>query len=72
MFRDILGSGKTLHVAFDVNTEKIFVTFRSSRADGELQDEYLEAVPGSVLPEVYKAIKMRKTTPGGVALNVMR
>lgn len=72
MFRDILGSGKTVHVGFDVNTEKIFITFRSSRNDGELHDEYLEAVPGSILPEVYKAVKMRKVRQGPIRLNVMK
>lgn len=72
MFRDILGSGKSVHVAFDNNTEKIFVTFKSTRQDGELQDEFLEAVPGSVLPEVYKAVKMRKVTQGPIRLNVMK
>lgn len=72
MFRDILGPGKTVHISFDNNTEKIFVTFRSSRKDGEIQDEYLEAVPGAVLPEVYKAVKMRKVSQGPIRLNVMK
>lgn len=72
MFAEIVGSGKSVHVSFDVNTEKIFVTFRASRHGATDADEFLEAVPGSVMPEVYKAVKMRKCRQSGpLQLSVM-
>lgn len=70
MFQDIVCSKKNVHVSFDNNTEKIFVSFRSHNE--RETDEYLEAVPGSVATEVYKAVKMRRTNPKRIMLDVMK
>lgn len=58
-FADCVLSKKSIHVSFESNNEKIFVTFNTNK-DKE-HDEYFETVPGRVATEVYKAIKMRRT-----------
>lgn len=50
---------KKIKVAFDVGSQKVFVTFRT---DGKIDDQKEYGVacqPGFVITEVYKAIKMR-------------
>lgn len=44
-----------IRVSFDDTNEKIFVTFKRNKID-----EMKEVVPGKVVTEVYKAVKMRK------------
>lgn len=70
LFHEVVRSPKQVHVSFDPSTEKIFVQFRPlPPAPG---DEYVEAMPGQVAIEVYKAVKMRLCLAGGrVELAVM-
>lgn len=49
---------ENIRVSFDDTSEKIFVTFKRNRID--TSSEFLEAVPGQVVTEVYKAVKLRK------------
>lgn len=49
-----------IHVSFDGQSEKIFVTFKPNH-NKMAGDDLLEAMPGKVLPEVYKVLKMRKS-----------
>lgn len=44
-----------IRVSFDDTNEKIFVTFKRNKIDSET-----EVVPGKVVTEVYKAVKLRK------------
>lgn len=50
-------SSKNIRVTFDQNSEKVFVTFLQTNEKSK--DEYLEAIPGKVCTEVYKALKLR-------------
>lgn len=47
-----------VRVSFDEGSQKVFVTFLNAYRDHE-QQYGLARMPGSVLPEVYKSIKMR-------------
>lgn len=66
-----------IKVHFDSNSEKVFVTFSNDKYlidDSEMNADTLlnNIVPGRVLPEVYKAVKLRKTeTNNGFVLKVM-
>lgn len=50
-----------IQVAFDSGAAKVYVTFRQNHdvVTGK-RDDLLESLPGNVLTEVYKAVKMRK------------
>lgn len=58
-------SPDNIQVTFDEGNEKVFVSFKQTKAslqantDNELN--YVEMSPGQVCIEVYKAVKLRKT-----------
>lgn len=59
-------SPDNIQVTFDEGNEKVFVSFKQTKAslqantDNELN--YVEMAPGQVCIEVYKAVKLRKTS----------
>lgn len=59
MLQPCAGSVKNIKLKFDLNSEKIFVTFLQNRNELE-QEALVQSIPGRVATEVYKAVKMRK------------
>lgn len=61
MFKQCTTNTKNLLVNFEEGSQKIFVTFPND-SDFDHPDAYnlVQSVPGSVRPEVYKAVKMRQ------------
>lgn len=49
---------ENIRVSFDDTNEKIFITFKRNVID--TASDVVEVVPGKVVTEVYKAVKMRK------------
>lgn len=47
-------------VAFQDGAEKAFVTFRNSQKENHKLEYGLACMPGKIMPEVYKAVKLRK------------
>lgn len=66
LFKDCEIERELIQVSFDGQSEKIFVTFKPNR----MGRDTLEA-PSKVLPEVYKALKMRRAN-NHFELRVMR
>lgn len=63
LFKDIAPM-QELKVTFDNNSQRIFVTFsNSTKYYDDKNDIFIESMPGRVLTEIYKAVKMRKLTP---------
>lgn len=51
-------------VAFGENSERVFITFEPPAASNTVEKDWIthrSSIPGKILTEVYKAIKMRKT-----------
>ena len=59
MFADI-ATTKDIIISVDEGSEKIFATFKAKNNGICDSDAYIESVPGKVVTEVYKAVKMRK------------
>lgn len=59
MFTDIIPL-KDIKVNFDDNSQRVYVTFSNNDKYREMSSNLVDLMPGRVLTEVYKAIKMRK------------
>lgn len=55
----VVDSMDKLNVSFDYGSQKVFVTFTASGKKDDARDYGVACMPGFVLTEVYKAIKMR-------------
>lgn len=51
---------KDIKVNFDDNSQRVFVTFTNNGKYHEISPNLVDRMPGRVLTEVYKSIKMRK------------
>lgn len=67
--KNIVDNKEDMRVFFDYRiSEKVYVTFKNDRPITEMKDAKI--APGKVLPEVYKAVKLRQIA-GNLTLNVM-
>lgn len=53
---------ETVKIAFNENSERVFVSFSSDKLnlEGRDWDTHCATIPGKILTEVYKAVKMKK------------
>lgn len=74
MMMPCTNSPDNIQVTFDEGNEKVFVSFRQTRASLEANTDpdldFVEMCPGQVCIEVYKALKMRMSTK--MVLRVMQ
>lgn len=59
LFKDVYIPAKDIEVRFQPGSEKVFVTFKKIMDDEYNGSNNRFTVPGKVLPEVYKGVRMR-------------
>ena len=67
---DIVANKRDVKVSLEENTRKVYVTFKQQNKDSDAKDDWITSnstVPGKVVAEVYKAVKLRRL---GVPQNI--